>query len=184
MIAQGVPASGTGAPNNMPLLLRTMAGFVIHPNVGAMVLLDREGDAITSDDIMEYLRGGKRTGTGGNDGDADADKAAMKRALAGSIVKSMRVTGDWQQDLLTGQALVQGCVTKANETCRTKQPLKHIKIAQQCGGSDAFSGVSGNPLAGWVARELIKHGGAAVLAETDELIVSQEVSEVDLIVWR
>jgi altronate dehydratase len=30
--------------------------------------------------------------------------------------------------------------------------------------------VSGNPLAGWVAREVIRHGGSANLAETDELI--------------
>jgi altronate dehydratase len=45
-----------------------------------------------------------------------------------------------------------------------------LKIALQCGGSDAFSGISGNPLAAWVAREVIRHGGAASLAETDELI--------------
>jgi len=45
-----------------------------------------------------------------------------------------------------------------------------LRIALQCGGSDAFSGVSGNPLAGWVAREAIRHGGSAALAETDELI--------------
>jgi altronate dehydratase len=53
---------------------------------------------------------------------------------------------------------------------RTAQPLKHLRIALQCGGSDAFSGVSGNPLAGWCARHAVRHGGAAVLAETDELI--------------
>ena len=46
----------------------------------------------------------------------------------------------------------------------------HPKIALQCGGSDAFSGISANPLLGWLAHELIKYGGSAVLAETDELI--------------
>jgi altronate dehydratase len=53
---------------------------------------------------------------------------------------------------------------------RVSQPLAELRIALQCGGSDAFSGVSGNPLAGWVAREVIRHGGSASLAETDELI--------------
>ncbi|HEX2618830.1 MAG TPA: UxaA family hydrolase, partial [Phototrophicaceae bacterium] len=39
-----------------------------------------------------------------------------------------------------------------------------------CGGSDAFSGISGNPLAGLVTREIVRYGGSANLAETDELI--------------
>ena len=33
---------------------------------------------------------------------------------------------------------------------RSRSPT--LKIGLQCGGSDAFSGISGNPLAGWVAR--------------------------------
>ena len=41
---------------------------------------------------------------------------------------------------------------------------------KQGGGADAFSGISGNPLASWAARELIRSGGAANLAETDELV--------------
>lgn len=40
----------------------------------------------------------------------------------------------------------------------------------QCGGSDAFSGVSGNPLAAWVGKQIIRHGGMVGMAETDELI--------------
>ena len=40
----------------------------------------------------------------------------------------------------------------------------------QCGGSDAFSGISANPLVGAVGYECIRRGGIACLAETDELI--------------
>lgn len=57
-----------------------------------------------------------------------------------------------------------------NSTERTPESLKHLKIALQCGGSDAFSGISVNPLASWVAREVIRYSGSANLAETDELI--------------
>ncbi|MCI0423715.1 MAG: UxaA family hydrolase, partial [Acidobacteria bacterium] len=39
-----------------------------------------------------------------------------------------------------------------------------------CGGSDAFSGISSNPLLSWVAKEIVRNGGIANLAETDELI--------------
>jgi len=34
----------------------------------------------------------------------------------------------------------------------------------------SYSGISGNPLAGSIAKEVIRRGGKANLAETDELI--------------
>jgi altronate dehydratase len=46
---------------------------------------------------------------------------------------------------------------QVNETPRTPAPIGHVRLALQCGGSDAFSGVTGNPLAAWVARELIRN---------------------------
>ena len=55
-------------------------------------------------------------------------------------------------------------------TARTPQPAAHLSLALQCGGSDAFSGVSANPLAAAVAREVVRLGGAANLAETTELM--------------
>jgi altronate dehydratase len=61
-----------------------------------------------------------------------------------------------------------------NEQSRTAVPLAHVKVALQCGGSDAFSGISGNPLAAAVAREIIAQGGSANLAETPELVGAEE----------
>jgi altronate dehydratase len=54
----------------------------------------------------------------------------------------------------------------------------------QCGGSDAFSGISANPLVGLLSRDLVAHGGSANLAETDELIgaesyILQNVRELE-----
>ena len=63
-----------------------------------------------------------------------------------------------------------GCLEEVNAVRRTEEPLSELKIGLQCGGSDAFSGVSANPLVGWVTREVVRHGGTANLAETDELI--------------
>ena len=55
-------------------------------------------------------------------------------------------------------------------------------------GSDAFSGITANPLLAWVARELVRHGGSALLAETDELIgaeahVLKSVRDVETARW-
>ena len=69
-----------------------------------------------------------------------------------------------------GGAILSDWLNRVDAMERTKQPLSNVKIALQCGGSDAFSGVSGNPLAAYVAKEVIRYGGAANLAETDELM--------------
>ena len=45
-----------------------------------------------------------------------------------------------------------------------------VQVAQQCGGSDAFSGTNANPLVAEASRLLVAAGGTALLAETDELI--------------
>jgi altronate hydrolase len=42
-------------------------------------------------------------------------------------------------------------------------------LALQCGGSDAWSGVTANPVVGLVADEVVRQGGTAVLAETPEI---------------
>ena len=43
-------------PNNRELLLRTLAGFFVHPNVGAVVAVDYGAETITNADLREYLR--------------------------------------------------------------------------------------------------------------------------------
>ena len=48
-----------------------------------------------------------------------------------------------------------------NERKRETLPLSKLCIGMQCGGSDAFSGVTANPSAGYAADMLVK-GGATV----------------------
>ena len=82
----------------------------------------------------------------------------------------LSIAGGFDESLDKGEAIVRGWLEPVNSMERMEQPLSHLKIALQCGGSDAFSGVSGNPLAAYVAKEVTRYGGAANLAETDELI--------------
>jgi altronate dehydratase len=65
---------------------------------------------------------------------------------------------------------VHGWLEEVDAARRTEEPASELKISLQCGGSDAFSGISANPLVAWVSREVVRNGGFANLAETDELI--------------
>ena len=52
---------------------------------------------------------------------------------------------------------------------RVKCPASDLTVALQCGGSDAWSGVTANPALGYACDLLIACGGTGVLAETPEI---------------
>ena len=139
-------------PNNLDLLLRTLSGFMVNPNVGAVLAID-----------------------GGDEG-AVANGALRRYAeehgypLDAVPHEFMSLEGSFRADLERAKSQVTDWMEDVNAAGRTEEPLSELKIGLQCGGSDAFSGVSANPLVGWVSREVVRNGGAANLAETDELI--------------
>ena len=141
-------------PNNIDMLLRTLAGFTVHPNIGAMLLVDYGTEAVTNEMLQSYMQ---REGY----------------ALDDVVHRFYRLQGSFDADLANGAEIINGWLDTVNNVPRTEQSLAHLKIALQCGGSDAFSGISGNPLAAYVAKEVIRYGGCANLAETDELIGSE-----------
>ena len=142
---------GAERPNNKALLLRTLAGFVAHPNVGAVLAVDYGFEAVTNRDLQAFL---------------EKENYPIDHVLH----RFLTLKGSFEDALQQGETTIANYLPQVNAMTRTSESLSHIKIALQCGGSDAFSGISGNPLASWVAREIIRHGGAANLAETDELI--------------
>ena len=42
-------------PNNREVLLRTLAGFMVHPNVGAVAAIDFGSEAVTNADLRAYM---------------------------------------------------------------------------------------------------------------------------------
>ena len=142
---------GSEQPNNLDFVLRTLSGFVVHPNVGAVLAVDYGTETVTNDMLRNYM----------------ADNGYP---LSGVRHHFMSLDGRFQDNLARGEEWIRSSLPQVNAASRSEQSLEHVNVALQCGGSDAFSGISGNPLAAWVAREIIRHGGAASLAETDELI--------------
>ncbi|MQA01845.1 MAG: altronate hydrolase [Streptosporangiales bacterium] len=138
-------------PNNADFVLRALAGFLVHPNVGAVLVVDEPGAAITGSDVTAFMAA------------HGYPEIAVPHAF-------FTRAGSFSGDLAAAAEHVEAWLPALAAQERTEQPLSDLKIALQCGGSDAFSGITANPLAGAVAREVIRHGGAAVLAETDELI--------------
>ena len=52
---------------------------------------------------------------------------------------------------------------------REELPLSDLLIGMQCGGSDAFSGVTANPAAGYAADMLVQAGATVLFSEVTEV---------------
>jgi altronate dehydratase len=142
---------GPDQPNNNAEVLRCLAGFITHPNVAAILAVDHGVEPITNALLRDFME--KRA-------DPLADVPHHFLTLRGGLAAG----------LAEGERLVRTWLPAANALTRTAEPISALRIALQCGGSDAFSGVSGNPLAGALVHEIIRHGGAGNLCETDEIV--------------
>jgi len=139
------------SPTNLDMLLTVLAGFLVHPNVGAVMLVDEPGSVVSAAAVR-----------------AQATRLGLPAVSVPHAYFTRR--GAFADDLAAAADLIRGWLPEVASQRRTPQPLSGLRIALQCGGSDAFSGITANPLAGAVGREVVRRGGATVLAETDELI--------------
>ena len=137
--------------NNLEELARTLAGFMVNPNVGAVLAVDAGTETMTNARLRAFM-------------------VKQGYPLAAVPHHFFTLAGGNAAALAAGEAIVRAWVPLVAAQRRQPTPLSGLRIGLQCGGSDAFSGISANPLLGVVGKEVIRHGGAINLAETDELI--------------
>jgi altronate dehydratase len=135
---------------NRALLVRTLAGFVVHPNVGGILLVDAPGGAVGADEILEAARG-------------------RIEAADFPPVEVIRIGGSFSSELVKGLDCLRRLLRRARAQ-RVACPVGGLRIALQCGGSDAFSGISANPLAGAVVHRVLQQGGGGIQGESEELV--------------
>ena len=58
---------------------------------------------------------------------------------------------------------------EANKIKRKPAPISKLTLGLECGGSDGFSGISANPVLGFVSDVVVGQGGSAILSEFPEL---------------
>ncbi|ELI8127160.1 UxaA family hydrolase [Yersinia enterocolitica] len=144
---------GRNVPNNYALLLRTLAGFATNPNVGAAILVNASESQITELELEAALAAKElpeeeyRLGFHQMEADNSIDKLVQHAA---TLIPAVR------------------------DCLRQPAPLHGLRLGLQCGGSDAFSGVTANQVLGKCVQQLIRRGGTANLAETDELIGAEQ----------
>ncbi len=85
-------------------------------------------------------------------------------------------TGGTKSSVAKGKEIVSRLRDKIrNETPRVPMTLADITVGCECGGSDATSGLAGNPTVGAFFDLLVDAGGRAVFEETVEMIGLREI---------
>jgi galactarate dehydratase len=73
-------------------------------------------------------------------------------------------------DMVEGiMQLASNHLQKLNGRQRTTCPASDLVVGMQCGGSDAFSGLTGNPVSGFAADLIVRAGGTVFFSEVTEV---------------
>jgi len=102
----------------------------------------------------------------------NGEKLAMAIAETGKLVEflSVQQEGGSLKTAHEGIKIVNRMLEETKKIQRTPFTLDKLTIGLECGGSDAFSGVTANPSVGFAVDWLVNNGGTAILTETTEMI--------------
>ncbi len=142
-------AYGCGVAINAPdaiIPIRAIANLAKHPNFGGELMLVGLGcEKLTPDRILDEK-------------DITPENVLILQDHKG--FKAM-------VDAIIDMAEVK--LKKLNERKREKLPLSDFCMGMQCGGSDAFSGITANPAAGYASDMLVKAGATVLFSEVTEV---------------
>ena len=85
-----------------------------------------------------------------------------------SRIKTL-ITQDVEDEVETAMGLIGQILDAMASDHRESCPVSDLTVAFKCGGSDAFSGITANPLCGRIADTICAKGGSAVLTEVPEM---------------
>ena len=137
------------------VLQRTLAGMADHPNVGAAVIIGLGCETNQAVALVREITGA----TGGS-------RFGRRRSLP---ILGIQQIGGVRRTVEVGVEICVRLLEEANRARRSTQPLSRLVIGTNCGGSDAYSGITANPALGLAGDEMVRRGATWVLAETPEV---------------
>ncbi|NCV28963.1 MAG: altronate dehydratase [Rhodobacteraceae bacterium] len=144
----GTGCGMAGDGEGFEALQRVMWGYAKHPNHGGVVMVGLGCEMNQIDWLL--------------------DAYGLKQSPTFQTMNIQSVAG-LQKTIEMGVKKVRDMLPIVNAAQRTSCPASELKVALQCGGSDAWSGITANPALGEACDLLVSQGGTGVLAETPEI---------------
>lgn len=85
------------------------------------------------------------------------------------------IAQDVEDEVEEGFKVAKELVETMKADRRTEVPVSKLKIGLKCGGSDAFSGITANPLLGVFSDWLVSKGGSSILTEVPEMFGAETI---------
>ncbi len=140
----GMASSGEG----FDILRRTLWGTAANPNFGGVLLVGLGCEVIQ----ISRLK---------------ADYGIVEGEEFQSF--TIQETGGTRRAIEEGLERLRQILPRVGAARRTTAPASEITLGLQCGGSDAWSGVTSNPALGVASDRLVGLGGTVILSETPEI---------------
>jgi len=132
---------------------RVLQEFAMHPNVGAVLLVGLGCETMPTLEMADQLA---------------ARGASVQRLI-------IQDEGGSRATAARGVAIARELVQQVSTASREPIPLSELVVAIECGGSDAWSGVTANPAAGAASDLVVKAGGTVILSEVPEFIGAEHL---------
>ena len=130
---------------------KILADMVKHPNAAGVLVL---GLGCENNNIPEFKK---------VIGDYNPDRVRFL------------VTQEAEDEIEEGLKQIGELVAYAEKFKRVSCPVSKLVVGLKCGGSDAFSGITANPLVGAFSDMLIKQGGTSILTEVPEMFGAETI---------
>lgn len=122
-----------------------IASLALNPNAGGVLLLGLGCESNQLDALLTRIPESRRA------------RLRVLRAQSES------------DEFAAGEALIAELLAEMAQDQREEVPLSALRLGVKCGGSDALSGLTANPLIGRMADAVTGVGGAAILTEIPEI---------------
>jgi altronate dehydratase large subunit len=133
-------------------IIHSLAGNATNPNLYATVLL-RLGTPIEDEVITR------------------AKKYGSTKLIEVSLTEAKSIENLTQIGIQRANELLK----EAKAQQRVSAPISAIVLGLECGGSDAYSGITANPALGVASDELVAQGATSILGETMEILGAEHL---------
>jgi altronate hydrolase len=173
-ICHGMGCACSNTDEGFEILLNTITGYIRHPNFAGVLVVGLGCEVMQIETMFE-----------------------RRNLQENDVLQTMTIqeTGGTKKTVQEGIERIRAMLPEANRIERRPVSAGHLVLGLECGGSDAYSGITANPCLGAAVDLLVRHGGTAVLGETPEIYgaehlltrraVSRKVGEklIDHIRW-
>jgi altronate hydrolase len=148
---------GCSDGSNIDVMLRTLANYADHPNVGGVVFIGL-GCEKTNLTVMERF--------------LDEHHRNLKKP---TVRIGIQDAGGTEASVRRGLEAVTTMLPVVNQVTRSEASISELVLGVKCGGSDGFSGLSANPSLGSAADRLIREGGTVLITEVPEFCGAEHI---------